>query len=56
VTVDEILTAVNIALGNAPPVECAAADADKDGRITVDEILTGVANALRGCSATTERN
>jgi len=51
VTVDEILTLVNIALGNASPLDCPAGDTDHDGRITVDEILTAVYNALHGCSA-----
>ena len=51
VTVDEILILVNLALGNASPLDCAAGDADHDGRITVDEILTAVYNALHGCAA-----
>jgi hypothetical protein len=49
VTVDEILTLVNIALGNAPVTTCEAGDANHDGHITVDEILTAVNNALNGC-------
>ena len=49
VTVDEILTMVNIALGNAPLLDCEAADANHDGQVTVDEILTAVSNALNGC-------
>ena len=49
VTVDEILTMVNIALGNAPLLDCEAADANHDGQVTVDEILTAVNNALNGC-------
>lgn len=48
VTVDEILKMVNIALG-APVEECPAGDRNGDGDITVDEILTAVANALDGC-------
>jgi hypothetical protein len=51
VTVNEILTMVNIALGNAPLLNCEAADANHDGQITVDEILTAVNNALNGCPA-----
>ncbi len=51
VTVDEILTMVNIALGNAGVGTCAAGDANADGRIMVDEILTAVHNALNGCGA-----
>jgi hypothetical protein len=49
VTVDEILTMVNIALGNASLLDCGAADANHDGQVTVDEILTAVNNALNGC-------
>ncbi len=49
VTVDEILTLVNIALGNTPIASCAAGDRNRDGTITVDEILSAVNAALRGC-------
>ena len=40
---------VNIALGNTPLLNCEAADANHDGQVTVDEILTAVNNALNGC-------
>lgn len=49
VTVDEILTTVNIALGNADISTCRSGDANGDGRITVDEILSAVNNVLNGC-------
>jgi hypothetical protein len=49
VTINELLTMVNGALGAAPVAACAAGDASADGEITVDEILTGVNNALKGC-------
>jgi hypothetical protein len=49
VTVDEILTMVNIALGNTPVADCLAGDRSGDGTITVDEILTAVNSALNGC-------
>jgi hypothetical protein len=49
VTVDEIITLVNIALGNAPVTTCEAGDANHDGQITVEEIVTAVNNALNGC-------
>lgn len=51
VTVNEVLTMVNIALGNTLPSECAAGDANGDHQVTVDEILTALANALNGCGA-----
>lgn len=40
---------MNIALGNADLSACMAGDANKDGEITIDEILTAVHNALNGC-------
>jgi hypothetical protein len=49
VSVDEIITAVNIALGNRDVQDCPAADANNDGQVTVDEIVTAVNNALNGC-------
>jgi CSLREA domain-containing protein len=49
VTVDEIITLVNIALGNAAVSDCDVGDANDDGQITVDEILTAVNVALNGC-------
>lgn len=49
VTVDEIVTAVNIALGNNSINDCNAADANNDGAVTVEEIIRSVNNALNGC-------
>jgi hypothetical protein len=49
VTVDELVTMVNIALGNVSVSTCAAGDASADGAITVDEIITAVNAALAGC-------
>jgi hypothetical protein len=49
VTVDEIVTAVNIGLGMRPVGDCLAADSSGDGQVTVDEIVTTVNNALNGC-------
>jgi hypothetical protein len=51
VTVDEILSMVNVALGSVPVSTCVAGDANGDQLITVDEILTAVNNALNGCTA-----
>ena len=47
-TVDEILQAVNAALGVQEP--CSAADLDGDLSVTVDEILAAVNVALSGCA------
>ena len=49
VAVDELVTAVRIALGEAAPERCAAADADGDAVVAIAELVRGVANALRGC-------
>ena len=49
VTVNEIITMVNIALGIAPLSECPAGDTDASGDIAVNEIITAVNNALGGC-------
>ena len=49
VTVDEIITMVNIALGAAPVDACIAGDTNGDRRVTIDEILTAVNNAMRSC-------
>jgi len=41
---------VAIALGNSPVVGCIAGDERHDGRITVNEIIRAVNNALDGCA------
>jgi len=51
VTVNEVLTMVNIALGSGDPGLCTPGDQNHDGSITVDEIVTAVDNALNGCPA-----
>ena len=49
VTVDEILVASAIAIGERPLSACPAADESGDGRVTVDEILVAIDHALTGC-------
>jgi hypothetical protein len=51
VDVADILTMVNIELGTRPLLDCQAGDANGDGQIAVDEILSAVSNALNGCGA-----
>jgi CSLREA domain-containing protein len=51
VTVDELLTMVNIALGNLPVTACPAGDGNGDDEVTVEEILLATNHALRGCAA-----
>jgi hypothetical protein len=50
VTVDELLSMVNIALGTAPIENCTAGDANGDGEITVDEVVAAVSNSLQDCA------
>lgn len=49
VTVDELLTGVNIALGTARVDACSPLDANSDRAITIDEILLAVNAILTGC-------
>ncbi len=49
VTVDELVRAVNIALGALPLEDCPSADINGSGTVTVGELITAVSNALNGC-------
>jgi len=49
VTVNELITMVNIALGNEDVATCISGDPSGDGRVTVEEIIKAVNNALDGC-------
>jgi hypothetical protein len=51
VTVEEIITGVNIALGTLSVDTCRAFDPSGNGVVTVEELITGVNNALVGCQA-----
>jgi hypothetical protein len=51
-SVDELVTMVNVALGNSTVSTCRFGDANGDGKITIDEILQAVTNALYGCGVT----
>jgi hypothetical protein len=50
VTVDELITGVNIALGTLELDACDAFDGNTDGAVTVDELIAAVNNALSGCT------
>lgn len=50
VAVTDILTCVNIALGDVPLDSCLACDPHLDFEVTVDELVAGVNNVLAGCS------
>ena len=52
VTIDELLTMVNIALDGIEISACRAGNRNGDGTIEVNEIIEAVNRALDGCSAT----
>jgi len=49
VTVSELITMVNIALGGTSLSACTIADTDGSGRIEIYEIIAAVDNSLNGC-------
>jgi hypothetical protein len=50
VTVDELLSMVNGALGNSAASTCMPGDTNHDDHITIDEVLAAVNKALNGCT------
>jgi hypothetical protein len=50
VSIDELITAVRIALDGRAPLECAAIDAAGDDQVTIDDLVRAVTNALSGCA------
>lgn len=50
VTVNELVSAVGIALGTTRVDRCAAIDADKDRKVSVAELVGAVGVALAGCA------
>jgi hypothetical protein len=50
VSIDELITAVRIALGAAGGALCPAVDLNRDGVVSVDEIVASVNRALDGCA------
>ncbi len=49
VTVDEIITGVNIALGNAEIDACTEIDVNVSGAAEINELIAAVDSALQGC-------
>lgn len=49
VTIDELIKAVNIALGTLLPNACPAVDSDGNGLVTIDDLIRAVNRALNGC-------
>ena len=56
VTVNELVTSVNIALDAASIETCREADADDNWSVSINELITGVNAALRGVPAPTPRD
>jgi len=53
VSVGELITGVNIALGTAALSTCRAFDSDGNRQVTIDELVKGVTAALGGCPEST---
>jgi pseudomonalisin len=49
VTVDELVTAINIVLGTTPVTQCMSLDTNGDGVVTVAEAILAANHALNGC-------
>ncbi len=49
VTIEEIISMVNVALGSTNVSVCLAGDANGDGAITVEEVVAAVNQAVNGC-------
>ena len=49
VALGEVVTATRVALGTADLEECPSADANRDGSVEVDELISGVTSLLRSC-------
>lgn len=49
VTINELITGVNIALGSSPISACPSFDANNSGDVTINEIISAVNNALGSC-------
>jgi pimeloyl-ACP methyl ester carboxylesterase len=51
VAIDELLMLVNTVLGNPTAPACIAGDANRDGIVGLDELVTAVNKALHGCGS-----
>jgi hypothetical protein len=52
VSIDELITAVNIALGNQQTDACPAVQ-NSDGEVDIARIISAVGKALNGCAEAT---
>jgi len=53
VTIDEVVLAIDIALGEAMPDRCSHLDVSGDHLVTVDELILAATQALNGCPVAT---
>jgi hypothetical protein len=49
VTISDLITGVNMSLGVVGPDHCPAFDRNQDERVTIEELIAAVRNALAGC-------
>lgn len=49
VSIDELITLVNVALGSASLEVCPNGDRDRDGVIAIDELIRAVGHAVKAC-------
>lgn len=49
VSINELVTAVNVALGSRSIDDCPNADGNQDGSVGINELIRAVNNALNGC-------
>lgn len=54
-SVDELVRGVNIALGRLEVGACLPFDQNRNGQVSVNEIVAGVNNALFGCGGSSQR-
>jgi hypothetical protein len=52
VTIDELIVASTIAIGDRAVDDCMGADRNGDGQVTIDELIAAVGSALDGCPST----
>jgi hypothetical protein len=48
VSISDLITGVNIALGNQPTSDCPAFE-NAQGKVDIAQLVKGVSNALNGC-------
>jgi hypothetical protein len=51
VTINDLILAVNVALGAAPVSACSAADRHGNGQVEINQLIAAVNAALTGCSS-----